>query len=496
MERIIKEDVTVGTGIISTYQRMPQKLERVFAEFIDNSTQSFIDHREELIKVTKSPVNKIEITWNNNEIIIKDKAFGMNHDDFKRALKLNSPASSYSNNSRSQYGMGLKIAASYLGDWYSIESTQLGSKEKYYSVIDIQEWKKTNPSEVDNRISDVQESTHGTTITIRKLLRELTNSLDSELRKKLSLIYSKDLESGDLELFLNGRPINLTDPELRENQETGSEYLNYFEDSFTFNDIKYEYSGWVGILKKGNTNDAGFTLSQYGRGIKLNYRPNDVFGRSNSYPYQRVVGVINLDDKKWKISFNKDDFIWDDGLEEAFIKSLKQNKEIKNITTIATALRKEGLNKPVVEQKDVEKNTSKYQDKYSQLREVKKTQIVSVPNASPKVLIEHKDDVKPNIVSITWESTNYSFDIQVKNDDNDLDWFNIQKKDDNNSYYIIINGTSQYFAEFNKKECKDLIINFAITLALAQLSSVRLGVEYSKSGIFISQMNQIIKNIK
>lgn len=142
MDRFENVDVKVGSGIIATYNRMPQKLERVFAEFIDNSTQSFFDHREELVKVTKSSVNRIEITWNSTEIVIKDKAYGMNYDDFKRALKLNSPASSYTDKSRSQYGMGLKIAAAYLGEWYSIETTQLGSKEKYYAVVDIADWKK------------------------------------------------------------------------------------------------------------------------------------------------------------------------------------------------------------------------------------------------------------------------------------------------------------------------------------------------------------------
>ncbi|MCI5583046.1 MAG: ATP-binding protein [Anaeroplasma sp.] len=496
MDRYIDVDVTVGSGIIGTYQRMPQKLERVFSEFIDNTTQSFIDHKDELIKVTKSTVNKIEITWNNSEIVIKDKAFGMNKDDFSRALKLNAPADSYSENSRSQYGMGLKIAAAYLGDWYSIESTQLGSKEKYYAVVDVQEWMKTNPRTVKCTISDVQENTHYTIITIRKPLRDLTTSLDETLRKKLALIYSKDLDSGDLEIFLNGRPIISTDPELRENQETGSEYLNYFEDSFVFNEVEYNYSGWIGILKTASTDDAGFTLSQYGRGIKLNYRPSDIFGKPNSFQYQRVVGEIQLDDKKWRVTFNKDEFIWDDGLEKEFIKSLKGNKDIKYITSVAGTLRKDGPKKPIVEPKDIEKNTSKLQDKYSQLGKVEKTQVETYQPDSPTVVIEHTEEVKANIVNITWESVDYSFDIQVKNDDPDLPWFNVQKKSDDNAYYIVINGTAQYFEEYNKKECKDLIVNFAITLALAQLSSARLGVEFNKSGILINQMNQIIKNIK
>ena len=43
-------DVTVGSGIISIFQRQNFRLERVFSEFIDNSLQSFLDHQDVLKK--------------------------------------------------------------------------------------------------------------------------------------------------------------------------------------------------------------------------------------------------------------------------------------------------------------------------------------------------------------------------------------------------------------------------------------------------------------
>lgn len=495
MDRIVKEDVSVGSGIIVSYQRMPQKLERVFAEFIDNSTQSFYEHKDELYKVTKQTVCKVWITWNNSEIIIEDNAYGMNHDDFKRALRLNMPKQEYSEKSRSQYGMGLKIAAAYLGDWYSIESSQLYSIEKYFSIIDIDDWKTNNPTEIDNQISDTQPSRHFTKIVIKKLQKKLTTSVEKSLRKKLALIYSKDISTGDLELYLNNIPVVSIDPELRKNIDTGSEYLCFFEDEFEFNDEMYSYSGWIGILKTASTDDAGFTLSQYGRGIKLNYRPYDIFGKSNSFQYQRVVGEIQLDDKKWKVSFNKDEFIWDDGLEKAFVGSLKSNKDVKNITTIAGNLRKDPPQvKPVIKPEDVEKNKKSINEKYEGLKKVEKTQIKTFVPDKPVVVITQEEKDKPNIIDITFESVRYSFDIQIKNDDHNMDWFNIQKKDENNSYYIIINGSTSYFADYNKKECKDMIMNLSVALALAQISSVRLGLPFDKSSIFINQLNQIIKN--
>lgn len=494
MDRTVKEDVSVGSGIIGIFTRMPQKMERVFAEFIDNSTQSYKDHYDELVKVNKSGVCRVIIEWKNDQITITDNAYGMSREDFQHALKLNNPRNNYSEQSRSQYGMGLKTSASYLGDWYSIETTMLGSREKYYSVIDIDDWKKNNPTEIDNVISDVAENTHFTKIVIQKLCNPLTASVDDSLRKKLAIIYEKDLSSGDLEIVLNGRPIINSDPELRINKETGSEYLSYFEDKFIFDEQEYSYSGWIGILKNGSTDDAGFTLSQYGRGIKLNYRPSEIFGKSNSFQYQRVVGEIQLDDKKWRITFNKDGFNWDNGLEKAFIESLSSNREIKTIKEIAGKLRKDSDEiKPVVKQEDAKKNISNLSERYSSLKNVKKTNVQTFVSDQPTVVITPQDNVESNIVNITWESVEYSFDIQVKNDPS-LDWLSIQKKEGNNSYYIIINGLTKFFSEYSNKECKKLIIDFAVSLALTQLSSVRLGVGLDKSSIMISKLNEIFKN--
>lgn len=490
-KEIMLEDVTVGSGILESYGRMPQKLERVFAEFIDNSTQSVKDHKKDLEAANESTICKIKITWNSDEIIIEDKAYGMDHDDFKRALQLNKPKSKYSDKSRSQYGMGLKIAAVYLGNWYSIESTQLGSTDRYYSVIDVEEWAENNPSSVENEVTEVSKDLHYTKIVIKKLKKKLTDAIDKKLRKNLATIYSTDLESGDLELTLNGLPIEISDPELWRNPEDDNEYLRSFEDSFEFNGEKFEYNGWVGILKTAKTDDAGFKLSQYGRGLILNYRPAEILGKPNSFPYQRIVGEILLDDKKWQVSFNKDEFIWDNGLEREFLISLKNNPAIKEMVSTATKLRKDNVT-PIVKQEDAVKRNKELNKKYDNISRVTKISIEPLVDDRPQVKLDEEESIKANIVNVTWGGFNYSFDIQVLNGDPRKDWFTVQKKGDNNSYYIIVNGSSKYFAEYAKS--KDLIIDFAITLALAQFSSDRLGLRLHESQIFIDQINNIIKN--
>src|SRR5574344_1998265 len=103
-------DISIGTSFYSVLSRVRQKLERVFSEFIDNSLQSYLEHQDILDRVSNPGKCKVNIEWDNKKIVITDNAFGMNFDDFSRALKLNTPKEQYAKNSLGKYGMGLKYA--------------------------------------------------------------------------------------------------------------------------------------------------------------------------------------------------------------------------------------------------------------------------------------------------------------------------------------------------------------------------------------------------
>ena len=77
-----------------------------------------------------------------------------------------------------------------------------------------------------------------------------------------------------------------------------------------------------------------------------------------------------------------------------------------------------------------------------------------------------------------------------------MDWFTLKPKPNPNEYFIILNGLSNYFQTNTKKESKKLIIDFAILLALSQLSSVRMGLKLTDSSIMINKLNEIIQKTK
>ena len=490
----IEEDVSVGSGIIGTFSRLTQKIERVFAEFIDNATQSYRDHKEELSKLNINSCT-VNIMWTDDKITIKDNAFGMDRDGFRRALRLNAPAAQYSDDSRSKYGMGLKLAATYLGKSYSIVTTQLGSKEKYIGEIDIDYFEQFNPTKVPCEMIETDAEDHFTEICIGKLEQKYTNATDKSLRKKLASIYNRDIVNGELNLYINGRLVDAPEAALRKNVDTGSEYFDSFADSFVVNGKKYNYSGWVGILNKASVDEAGFTIIQNGRGIVLNYAPADLLGKSNSFPHQRIVGEIEFESDALTVSFNKDGFVWDDATQKAFILSLKRNDEISKMINIAKVLRKEENIKPVVDNNDVGKNKLKIVKDFSGLKSVERTLVEPPVSDEPVFLITEEDSSTDRTIPIDFEGVKYNLIISVKTDDPDADWLTIHKKDEDNSYYVLINGLSSYFSEYKNKEAKEMLINFAVVIALARLSSTSR-MDEQKAKIIISQINKIIKNAK
>ena len=149
-----KINIRPTSSVYATYKRLSYQPWTAIAEFVDNSTQSFYDHKDELMSLKYSKGLRITIDYITNEpggdrIEIYDDAYGMEWCDFQRAIILDRPP--IKTDGRNEFGMGLKTAACWFGSVWSVESTQLGSKTKYYTEIDIDQLGKYKTEEIDVR---------------------------------------------------------------------------------------------------------------------------------------------------------------------------------------------------------------------------------------------------------------------------------------------------------------------------------------------------------
>lgn len=323
-----KEEFSIqpDASILGVFSRLNYKIWYAIAEFVDNSTQSFYSNENEF---TKNGINSITVKVNydidNHELTIEDDAFGMNKKDFMRAVKLDSKPENQGG--RNEFGMGLKTAASWFGNTWSVESTEYGSNNKFFTEVNIELLKKEKLNTVYIETLKTDKEEHGTKIIIHNITKKINRT---SLEKTMNLIrsmYRRDINSGKVKILFNGEELIFTEYEcLTHKGKTWKKELDF---TFDFDNKKHNVKGFVGILKDGGFAKAGFNLFRRNRVViggdldELNYKPKAIFGQRQSEKSLKLFGELDLDD--FPVNQAKDGFIWDDGLEEAFIKELKNN---------------------------------------------------------------------------------------------------------------------------------------------------------------------------
>lgn len=338
-ENKIELNIQPQAGVIGVFSRLNYKAWYAIGEFVDNSTQSFYSHQEELkLHGIEDVVININYDAENDILTITDTAFGMEMEDFSRAVKVDSPPED--KNGRNEFGMGLKTAASWFGNIWSVQSTQLGSTNQYFTEINIPEMREKNINSVSIHRTTVDSTTHGTTIIIRDITKKIgAPRTKGKIIELLKSMYRRDLNSGLIH-------INYDDESLFFDEYTclsfrNKEWRKDLDFYFDYDGITHHVNGFVGILANGGFGRAGFALFRRGRvvvgGEDQNYKPDRIFGQAQSTIAHKLFGEFDLDD--FPINQAKDGFVWDDGLEYEFVEVLRS--QIKEYIDIAKLTNKE-----------------------------------------------------------------------------------------------------------------------------------------------------------
>lgn len=332
---LIELNIQPAASILNVFSRLSYKPWYAIAEFVDNSTQSYISHEEELTAVPEFEKLVVSVKYdsNNNTLTITDNAYGMELDRFKDAILLDSKNEMQSG--RNEFGMGLKTAASWFGNVWSVISTQYNSNNQYSAKINIPELKRSGLNSIQIHRDFIEESTHGTKIIIEDVTKRITASRTiGKIRELLSSMYRRDINNRNIEIWFNDEPIYFEPYSILTNFR-GRVWKKELDFIVNFNNSDYHVTGFVGILNPGSFAKAGFALFRQDRvvvgGNDLNYKPTQIFGQAQSQISLKLFGELNMND--FPVNQAKDGFVWDDGLEDAFIDALKDN--IQEYITIA-----------------------------------------------------------------------------------------------------------------------------------------------------------------
>lgn len=320
-------NIEIGLNAIASYRRMNYEIWYALAEFVDNSTQSYLNNKGQLDKVyTKEGEGlEVRITYERQGadpvLRIVDNAMGMDYAELEHALKIANPPAI--NTGRCRYGMGMKTSSCWIGNIWQVTTKKLGETREYSVTIDVKKIEQGDPR-LDTKIIDGLDPTqHYTRIEIRDHNREFKGRTIGKIKQYLKSMYRMDFRNKTLSLYYNDEMMvwDEFDERLRVNR-AGEPYKR----EFMF-DVggKIAY-GWAGVLDKGSRADTGFSIMHADRVVKGwpdAWRPERIFGHNrNDLLNQRLIGEIHLED--FEVTHTKDNIQWYGDEEEIVEKGLEE----------------------------------------------------------------------------------------------------------------------------------------------------------------------------
>lgn len=319
--------IQIGLDAITSYKRLAYTPWHAIAEFIDNSTQAYFDNKEVLDKAYQTEGEKLYVSVaydkDSGLLRISDNSIGMSYEELENALHVALPPKN--TNGRSKYGMGMKTAACWIGNKWSIRTKKLGETVEHLVKINVETIAAGNQDLHYESFKGKAKEAHYTVIEIKDHNRKFHGRTIGKIRDFLRSMFREDFRSGIMVLDWQGSPLTWEDIDSRLlKAHDGTLYKKAF--SFAINGKKAY--GWVGILDRGSRADAGFSIIHCGRVVRGwpdSWRPTSLYGQiqgSNDLVNQRLIGEIHLDD--FDVSHTKDDILWLGNEEEKVEEGLRE----------------------------------------------------------------------------------------------------------------------------------------------------------------------------
>lgn len=333
-------ELTIGPKALDAYSRLSYTMWFALAEFVDNSTQSRLNHENIIDEVLAQEGAPLTVTILhdriNKTITIEDNSIGMTKEDLVASLRIAHPTPD--SRGRSKYGMGMKTAACWIGKRWQVITCEWGSGEEWTADINVDDIAH-NGAKVPLALKKVDTALHYTKIIISDLRRVIQKRSEETIMTYLGSMYMFDLrKSGDgkvgMKLVYNDTEIAPPDESDWDTDPLGKPMMRELPEKVI--DGK-KVSGWIGVLRKGGRKFGGFSLFQNERqiqGFPNAWKPKSIFGGvdeegGNNLVAQRLTGVLLLDG--FVVSHTKDAVLFqgneEDELELFLIEQTKDYRD-------------------------------------------------------------------------------------------------------------------------------------------------------------------------
>lgn len=342
MNPIDKVSIALQPSVYNTFRALNNTVALTLSEYVDNSVQSFLNNKERLIESNTGYVFNItiDVDQKGNQIIICDNAAGIDFENYLRAFE---PANIPLDNTKlNEFGMGMKTASVWLADKWSVKTKALGETVERYTEFDIHKVIAENKEELIVQETTKSKNSHYTEIVLSELSHNAPSAYQMDkIRRHLSSIYRVFLRTGEINIYINGEPLEAPEFEILEapfyKENNGENILWKKEIDFKLG--KYKAKGFVAILKSIQNNANGLVLLRRGRvivgGDDDRFFPPSLFGTAGNFRYKRLFGELELEG--FNVTFNKNGFSGDSENLNNLIDALRDELRDPNFNLLTQA---------------------------------------------------------------------------------------------------------------------------------------------------------------
>ena len=345
-ERVIPTiNIRPEVTMLSVLKHLNYKAWFALAEFVDNSVQSYQANGDAL-RAAEGPDCKLRVRIGldpeHSRLEISDNAAGIALTDFARAFR---PAEIPPDRTGlSEFGMGMKAAACWFSDLWSVRTKALGDPIERTVRFDIEAIvnNRTEMLEVEERPAPANE--HYTIITLERLGAKFPQArTQKKLRDHLASIYRVFQRRGDIEILWGGEaePLAHLEPAVLSAPPASAldaEPVEWRKDIDVDFGEGRRIHGFAALRAEGSTTHAGFALFRRDRLIvgsdDETFRPLEIFGKLNSFRMQRLFGELHVEG--FEVSHTKDGFKWHE-LEHTMLERLHDALESEPINLLRQA---------------------------------------------------------------------------------------------------------------------------------------------------------------
>lgn len=342
MTKIEKVNIKPNVSILSILKHIEYETWYALAEFVDNSLQSYLQNKNELNKLENEDFKlkvEIEINDEENKLIIRDNAAGISKSEFERAFR---PAELPPDNSGlAEFGMGMKSAACWFSNYWNVRTKYFGEEFEKCVIFDINNIIEDKIEELEIIKLKSKKYYHYTVIELNDVTKIPRKKNLAKVKSHLASIYREFIRKKEISLLINNDILEFHEPKIlystKYNDPQGE--LIYWKREIDFPiENNLSVKGFVGIREKASTSEAGLALFRRGRVIQGSFddtfRPEYIFGNSNSFRFQRIFGELHLEG--FQVNFTKKGVQWDNNL-DMFLKLLRDDLSHKEFPLLQQA---------------------------------------------------------------------------------------------------------------------------------------------------------------